>query len=448
VTTFSAPPDITMVREVPTPETVAGRRALLADLLTEAAEIEHTVMAMYLFAAFALKVSPDEGGVSYRQLELIRRWKGTLLEVAREEMEHLGIVCNILTAIGEAPLIRARSASIAASRPPWVTGPFGLGRLSADRVLAFLCLEMPAALDPADQETLSGWIPGFDPSRYDGLYRLYTEIHGLLTGLPEELLFVGPPSAQTSTSDVWPAQIRGIDLTGKPAYNVTLAPVTDQASALAAVELIIEQGEGAVVGDPNSHFEAILGIFRDLVTELDAQPDFAPSRPVARNPTRSGAGRGTTVGDPTTLAAMQLFDDAFAVLVELLSSFLGHADLTEDQVTALQRAAFMPMMTTVIRPLGELLTLLPCETGGAERAGPSFDLPRRGSLLPHPAAAWGVIHVELESVRDQADALRQDAELPPELRARLQMMWENLVRIAGDFALNMQIPVQESGLAP
>jgi hypothetical protein len=176
-----------------------------------------------------------------------------------------------------------------------------------------------------------------------------------------------------------------------------------------------------------------LEMYRELTEELEAHPEFAPSRPVAVNPTHS------TVTDPTTAALMELFDASFAVLVELLAAFFTHANEDPDQIMALQRAAFFPMMTTVIRPLGEMLTLLPCTTGGTERAGPSFDLPRRDALLPHPDAAWRVIHVELESLRDQAAAVKDDQGLPAELRERLELMWANLVRVASDFALRMGI---------
>jgi hypothetical protein len=426
-----AVPAIKLARPLPDPVSVADKRALLADLLTEAAELEHTVMAMYLFAAFGLKVSRDEG-VSYLQLELIRKWKWTLLQVARQEMEHLGIVSNLLTAIGEAPAFRART-SVAGTRSPWVTGPFELAPLSVAQVLRFVCFEMPAQLDPADEATMSAAIPGFKPSAYDGLYRLYEKIGGLLGEIDESVLFVGPPSAQTSTSDIFPASIRGVSLEGKPAYNVTLVPVSNRATALAAVTQITDEGEGASVGDPSSHFAAFLGIYRDLTAELEKRRDFEPSRPVVVNPTRE------RVTDPTSRALMELFDASFAVLVELLAAFFTHANEDPDQIMALQRAAFFPMMTTVIRPLGEMLTRLPCETGKPERAGASFDLPRRDALLPHPDAAWRVINVELESLRDQAGVLKHDQGLPPELRTRLELMWENLVRVASDFALRMGI---------
>src|SRR5256886_12046283 len=61
------------------------------------------IFCQYLFAGATLKQNYGEGGVTYGQLEQMRRWKSTIMAVARQEMEHLGIVTNLLTAIGEAP---------------------------------------------------------------------------------------------------------------------------------------------------------------------------------------------------------------------------------------------------------------------------------------------------------------------------------------------------------
>src|SRR5687768_3250854 len=69
-----------------------------------AASAEHSLCCQYLYAAFALKQYEDEG--SLEELECARRWKGTLLTIARQEMAHLATTCNLLTALGEAPYLR------------------------------------------------------------------------------------------------------------------------------------------------------------------------------------------------------------------------------------------------------------------------------------------------------------------------------------------------------
>ena len=77
-------------------------RAQLIYLLTEAAELEHGVMCSYLFAAFSIKRDVNEG-LTEEQLGIIRRWRGTILQIAIQEMVHMSLACNLLTAVGGAP---------------------------------------------------------------------------------------------------------------------------------------------------------------------------------------------------------------------------------------------------------------------------------------------------------------------------------------------------------
>src|SRR5918992_4419573 len=70
--------------------------------MSEASEIEHMLMLEYLFAALSLKTDASEG-LAEGQLEAVRRWEGLILEVAAQEMLHLALWSNLLTAIGGAP---------------------------------------------------------------------------------------------------------------------------------------------------------------------------------------------------------------------------------------------------------------------------------------------------------------------------------------------------------
>ena len=78
---------------------IPASREQLWGLLAEAAEIEHHLMCCYLYAFFSLKQSVDED-VTEQELQSIRRWRGEILEVAIEEMAHLTMVCNIMSALG------------------------------------------------------------------------------------------------------------------------------------------------------------------------------------------------------------------------------------------------------------------------------------------------------------------------------------------------------------
>src|SRR5215216_2464507 len=77
-------------------------RAELIDALRLAAELEHALMAQYLFAAYSLK-RYDYEGLAPEQLERVRRWASLITLIARQEMEHLGLALNLLSSIGGTP---------------------------------------------------------------------------------------------------------------------------------------------------------------------------------------------------------------------------------------------------------------------------------------------------------------------------------------------------------
>src|SRR5918998_2799309 len=60
-------------------------------LLHTAAEIEHVLMAQYLYAAWSL---PLDGPA------VVQRWRRDILQIAREEMAHFASVQNLLRFIG------------------------------------------------------------------------------------------------------------------------------------------------------------------------------------------------------------------------------------------------------------------------------------------------------------------------------------------------------------
>ena len=96
---------------------VIEHREALIYMLCQAAEPEHGIMCQYLFAAFSLKQRMDEG-LTPEELEAVTRWRRTIAHVATEEMLHLALVQNVLSAIGAAPHLTRRT-----SRRPCTTTP-------------------------------------------------------------------------------------------------------------------------------------------------------------------------------------------------------------------------------------------------------------------------------------------------------------------------------------
>jgi hypothetical protein len=81
---------------------VIEHREALIYMLYEAAELEHGIICQYLFAASSLKQREDEG-LTTEALEAVRRWRTAIAHVATDEMLHLALVQNLLSAIGSAP---------------------------------------------------------------------------------------------------------------------------------------------------------------------------------------------------------------------------------------------------------------------------------------------------------------------------------------------------------
>jgi hypothetical protein len=77
-------------------------REELVYLLDHACELEHGLMCEYLYAQFSLKRGLDEG-LTVAQLDRVQAWETALISVIKQEMLHLALSTNILTAVGAAP---------------------------------------------------------------------------------------------------------------------------------------------------------------------------------------------------------------------------------------------------------------------------------------------------------------------------------------------------------
>src|ERR1700745_3346627 len=76
---------------------VIEHREALIYMLCEAAELEHGIMCQYLYAAFSLKQEGD--GLAGDQLAAVQGWRSRIAHVATQEMLHLALVHNLLSAI-------------------------------------------------------------------------------------------------------------------------------------------------------------------------------------------------------------------------------------------------------------------------------------------------------------------------------------------------------------
>lgn len=375
------------------PTMVLQHREALIWTLGKAAALEQLVMCQYLYAAFGLKDREDDG-LTAPQLDATRRWRRELIHIAEQEMLHLALVQNLLTSVGAAPTFGRPNFPL----PPhaYPAGirmellPFGEQSLRH-----FIYLERPEGLDMADQDELAAIekaapLPVADeddigPRLQDfetigGLYRaIEVGFDRLAERLGEQRLFLGPPGAQATSGRFW--------LSG-------FVPVTDLASAHAAIDVIVEQGEGARGDWREAHFGRLVAVLDEFLDLRDADPSFEPSRPVltAIVREREDGLPMPLISDPFTSRAVDLLNAVYEVLLQVLARSFAHTEETEDELDVLAATA-IGLMRDVVKPLGGLVTRLPVGPEHPGRtAGPTFEL-FYGSdlLLPHRDAAWLVM---------------------------------------------------------
>jgi hypothetical protein len=227
---------------------------------------------------------------------------------------------------------------------------------------------------------------GQDFSTVGHLYRgIEQGFRHLVARYGEQRIFAGPPRAQaTQRYFRWPE----------------LVPVTDLSSAVAAIETIVEQGEGARGDWKEAHYGKFLGILDEYRALKQQDPGFAPAQPALAAYVRppGDVSEVTLITDPVTAHVTDLFNAGYEVLLQLLGRFFAHTEETEAELQTLSTTAIMLMMM-VLKPLGRLLTTLPVGPHVANMtAGPSFEVYRTGYLLPHRDAAWMLLHERLHEL--------------------------------------------------
>jgi hypothetical protein len=368
---------------------VVEHREQLWSLLVEAAQIEHMIMCQYLYACFSLKTEPDEG-LTAEQADAVARWQQILTGIAIEEMLHLALVMNVMTAIGAAPsLARPNFPRHSEFLPPGVE--FALLPFGGDSLTHFLYLERPEGMERVDA---AGFAPAAPPPAPVAGAEVMPRVQGFLTvghlyrgieqglddlagRLGERVLFVGEPRAQATPDRFrWPQ----------------LIAVTGLASARAALDEIIEQGEGARGDWRPAHYGRFFGIWNEYRKLREQDPSFTPARPVMPAFTQQPydiAQPQPQPSDPLTREVAGLFNLGYEVLLQALTRFFTHTDETDEQLDALVHAA-LAIMAGVLKPLGTALTRLPMGPGNPGRtAGAAFEMYyQMGNFVPWRKAAW------------------------------------------------------------
>ncbi len=185
----------------------------LIEKLQLALGVELSVLPPYLYALWSIR--PDASPASVQAERVLRG-------VVYEEMLHAALVGNLLNGLGVPPSVRDHlvpswPASLPGhtTRAPWAY-MVHLGPLSHPTVGTFLRIEQPE------------WeVPGHPESGWSTIGQLYARVREMVEGL-DDAAFVG---------------VRQLDPVQNPGPG-RLLHVVDRASALTAIDVICDQGEG------------------------------------------------------------------------------------------------------------------------------------------------------------------------------------------------------------
>lgn len=241
---------------------------------------------------------------------------------------------------------------------------------------------------------------------YQNQGRLYRGIEDGLQYLSqkygEDHLFLGPPEAQVAGAY--------FNLPG-------LNPVTDLASAEAALQGIIVQGEGSREVSKNSHHARFLAVQEEYEQILREDPTFDPARPVMRNPYSmlpSDVGDDREVNlleDPLSIEISNLFDGCYELLIQILGRLFAHGEESEDELTRLADIT-EGLMVDVIGTLGDALTRLPAGSSHSGlTAGPSFRFSRDLNTPPHRDPARALFVERLKELSAYCGFLQTEGSL-------------------------------------
>ena len=398
------------------PEIVVANREHLWWLLAEAAQLEHMIMCQYLFAEFSLK-SSDE--LPADQAGVVDGWRKTLRGIAVEEMLHLALVANLMSAIGAAPTFGRPNFPRRSGYFPAAVQldllPFG-----EQALLHFLYLERPEGMERQDAEGFVSTAPPLEPldageamphgQDFATVGHLYRGIErGLATladRLGERALFVGSPRGQATPERFrWPQ----------------LVAVTDLAAAQSAIDEIIEQGEGARGDWKDAHYGRFLAMWQEYEDLRRRDSTFQPTRPVIPAYSRQPfdvVDPVPVITDPHTRRVAELAALSYELVLQLLLRFFTHTDETEKQLDTLAHSA-IAMMGRVLRPIATTLTTLPIGPEHPDRtAGFSFEMfYSMGNLVPSREPAWALLHERASILADRCGELADDVPFAHEAAA-------------------------------
>ncbi len=250
-------------------------------LLHTAAEIEHSLLVQYLYAAYSLKSSADDRahGVDLDQ------WRTTLTTIAKEEMGHLMTDENLLILLGAPVNFERQDMPFRSSLYPF---HFRLEPTSKESLAKYVLAEMPEdpnneLLTKAQKKELRKRAKLVESDAVNRVGSLYAKLlilfsppgDAMIQSVRDEVAdgeLAREFDRRLADSDFLPADSPGLklqgpqsvwELPGGPDINIFVPTVTTRAQAVDALKQLMAQGE-AGHGTPDgeeSHFQRFWKLF-------------------------------------------------------------------------------------------------------------------------------------------------------------------------------------------
>ena len=358
-------------------------------LLHIAAEVEHALMAQYLYAAYSL------GGdhLTPEQQRVADRWKKTIAQIAREEMAHLATVENLLTLIGGPICLDREDYPTPADLYPF---PLELEPLSRCSLGKYILAESPS--DEVihklgltrEIEEIKRFVDNFDKNKVHRVGLVYDTLINLFTVPPQPRDPEAPLPPFVAQCDISADSIRHqvrAQEWGLGYSDLLIKTAQNRDDAVAAIQAIAKEGEGSDIGDlEKSHFGKFLKIYREF-----PENGWNPSRNIAHNPSTQKTGKGQYIGNPIARTWASLFNLRYRMLL----MYLVHSFAIEAPAASTVRTprglliswSFGEMYN--LRSIAEIIMTQPLNTSDdGTLAGPPFEMPYSLALSPYDKERW------------------------------------------------------------
>lgn len=428
-----------------------NREELLCKLQV-ASELEHNLLCAYLFTAATLKQNPSEFPVPVSDdvINTLSRWKGMVTGVAVQEMLHLTLASNLISAMGALPVFHRKNFPFDPGQVPFYPENFRLDlqpysitalityflfeafdptQMSPKEIKACLGFVTKALHDTPDEvveeeakKMLEGILAEEVVSPIESIGELYLNIAQGIVAIGEGL-FIGDPDQQMTDTAItnlffwaeWNPFAPDNTQTLPDPRTPNLIAVTNVESAIQAINTIIMTGEGQAqpwvdflhstgysfppINQPSheSIFEQLIREFGPTITKWHQTYGvwLKPERPVAYNPypfnaVPDNAGTPVTrVTQPFSAEMTALYNDIYELMLMLLQRTFGRMDENSFEAACLVQTTIRTMVY-VLGSNASVLTQLWTGHPDAKTTGPSFTIPTltRTGVSPKKKVAW------------------------------------------------------------